>query len=518
MVLPQYDSIRPFFLGADPNLAANSDDQERIQAYRAYEDIYWNRPETFKLVQRGDDDQPLYLPSARKIIEATNRFLAVGWDFNVASTSGTAEEQKSTRDFLSKLFKREKVYTKFKAQKRNCLIRGDAVWHIIADKNKVAGRRMTIQEVQPHNYFPITSKDDPDVITGVHLVNLVPDPSDPKKQVARRQTYRRVLQANGTYIVTSELGLYEIGKWDDRFLEPGDISRIALLRPEFVLEGIGAIPVYHIPNFHSGSTYGFGYSQIRGIEGALGNINQTISDEALTLIMQGLGVYATNAGPAVDDQGNETDYEIGPARVLEYPSDGKFERISGVTTVAPMIDHAKYVMDESMTGVGVPEIAAGRVDVQVAESGISLQFQMSPILAGNAEKEEDMLGTYDQMIYDICQYWLPTFEQFRDAMECEVAFEVGDPMPVNREAVINEVMQLVTPPSPGVPALITLEMAIAKLTELGWEYPTNAVEVLRGDAEKAAALSAADEQANRFAEEQDGAEGDSGTTDSGTSA
>lgn len=511
MVLPQYDSIRPFFLGADPNLAANSDDQERIQAYRAYEDMYWNRPETYKLVQRGDDDQPLYLPSARKIVEATNRFLAIGWDFNVGSQAGTAEEQKATREFLSKLFKREKVYTKFKAQKRNGLIRGDAVWHIIADKNKPGGRRLTIQEVQPHNYFPIFSKEDPDYQTGVHLVNLVPDPSDSKKQVARRQTYRRIPQANGTYTITSELGLYEIGKWDDRYLEPGDLSRVAVLRPEFTLEGIGSLPVYHIPNFHPGATYVFGSSQLRGIEVAMGNINQTISDEALTLIMQGLGVYATNAGPAVDEEGTETEYEIGPARVIEYPADGKFERISGVSSVAPMLDHAKYVMDESMTGVGVPEIAAGRVDVTVAESGISLQFQMSPILAGNAEKEEDMLGTYDQMIYDICQYWLPSFEQFRDGMECDVAFEVGDPMPVNREAVIKEVVQLVTPPSPGVPALITLEMAIEKLTELGWEYPANAADVLRGDAEKAAALALPDTGADRLDEEANaGGEGDSG--------
>jgi hypothetical protein len=515
MALPQYDSIRPFFLGADPNLAANSDDADRIQAYNAYEDIYWNRPETFKLVQRGDDDQPLYLPSARKIIEATNRFLAVGWNFVVGSKTGTAAEQTATREFLDQLFKREKVYTKFKAQKRYGLIRGDAIWHIIADATKPEGRRLTIQEVQPHNYFPIFDEQEPDDLIGVHLVNIVPDPKDKKKSVARRQTYRKFPAANGTNIVTSELGLFEIGKWDDRFLDPGDLNRVAMIKKEFTLPGIQQIPVYHIPNYHNGSAVNFGSSEIRGVEAVMGAINQSISDEQLTLVMQGLGVYATNAGPAVDDEGNETEYEIGPARVLEYPADGKFDRISGVTSVAPMIDHMKYMEEGAMTGVGVPDIAAGKVDVSIAESGISLRFQLSPILAKNAEKEQDMLGTYDQMIFDICQYWLPQFEAFRDAMECSVAFEVGDPMPVNREAEIDEILKLFTPASPGVPALITLEMAVEKLKMLGYEYPDDALEVLRGDAEKAASLSTPDDPANRFADEIDGAKDDGGSGETG---
>lgn len=515
MVLPQYDSIRPFFSGAPANLAANSDDQERIQAYNALEDIYWNRPETYKLVQRGDDDQPIYLPSARKIVEATNRFLAVGWNFVVGSKKGTSQEQTTTREFLEDLFKREKMYTKFMAQKRFGLIRGDAIWHIIADTSKPEGRRLTIQEVLPHNYFPIYDEVDTDKVVGVHLVNLVKDPKDKTKQVARRQTYRKFQRSDGTNSITSELGLYEIGKWDDRFLEPGDLNLLQQLRQEFILEGVQQLPVYHIPNYHFGSAYGFGSSEIRGIEAVMGAVNQSISDEQLTLVMQGLGVYATNAGPAVDDDGNEADYEIGPARVLEYPSDGKFERISGVTTVAPMIEHMKFMLDESQLGVGVPDIAAGKVDVAIAESGISLRLQLAPILAKNSEKETDMLGTYDQMIYDLCQYWLPEYEQLLDAREVSVAFKVDDPMPVNREAEIDEIMKLVTPPSPGVPALITLEMAVDRLKKLGYEYPANALEVLRGDAEKAASLSAPDDQANRFEEELDGAAGGDGGGETG---
>jgi hypothetical protein len=503
-----YDSVRPFFLEPDPNLAANTADQERVQAYNAYEDIYWNRPQTFKLVQRGDDDFPIYLPSARRIIEATNRFLAVGWDFVVGSKKGTSQEQAATTDFLTTLFKREKVYTKFAAQKRYGLIRGDAIWHILADRTKPEGRRLTIQEVQPHHYFPIPNKEEPDRLDGVHLCNLVEDPRDKTKQVARRQTYRRYLKPDGTYQITSELSLWEIGKWDDRFLEPGDLSRVSVLRQEFTLEGINAIPVYHIPNYFFGVGK-FGSSEVRGIEAVISAVNQSISDEQLTLVMQGLGVYATTAGPAVDEQGNPTNYEIGPARVLEIPAEGDFKRISGVSSVAPMIDHMSYMTDNAQLGVGVPDIAAGKVDVAVAESGISLRLQLAPILAKNSEKETDMLGTYDQMIFDICQQWLPTFEQFFDSQEVGVSFQVGDPMPVNREQEIAEILLLMTPPAPGVPALITLEMAIEKLKKLGYEYPASALAELKADADRAASVSAEDDQANRFEEELGGQNDDS---------
>jgi hypothetical protein len=504
MTTPMYDSVRPFFLTADSNLSANTADQERIQSYNAYEDIYWNRPETYKLVQRGEDDQPIYLPSARRIIEATNRFLAVGWDYTVGKKRGTGEEQTTTAEFLRNLFKREKMYTKFASQRRYCLIRGDAVWHIIADITKPFGRRLTIQEVQPHHYFPIKDKMEPDKIVGVHLCNLVEDPRDKTKQVARRQTYRRYQNPDGTYRVTSELTFWEIGKWDDRYLEPNELSKqnvgAGWERPEFELEGVQALPVYHIPNYYLGENK-FGCSEIRGIESVMGAINQSISDEQLTLVMQGLGVYATTGGPAVDAAGNESEYEIGPARVLELPQDGKFERISGVSSVAPMIDHMNYMMDNSSLGVGVPDIAAGKVDVTIAESGIALRLQLAPILAKNSEKEDQMMGTYDQMIYDICQYWLPKYEAFSDAMEVDVEFKVDDPMPVNREQEIAEILQLVTPPSPGVPALITLEMAVERLQKLGIEYPASAIADLRADADKAARLSNPDPQASRLDDE-----------------
>jgi hypothetical protein len=501
-----YESIRPFFGTADSNLAASLADQDRIQAYDAYEGIYDNNPETFKLVRRGEDDKPMYIPSAKKIVEATNRFLAVGWDFVIKSNSATAKE------FLDTLFRRERVYTKFSYQRRYGLIRGDAIWHFIADKNKAPGQRMTIQEVKPHHYFPIMNDDNPDQLDGVHLCNVVKDYRDKTKQLARRQTYRKL--RNDLGIVTgieSSLGLYEVGKWDDRNLEAGDVVKVKTLIEPFIIPNVMAIPVYHIPNGYYGVS-AFGASQLKGIESVIAGVNQALSDEHLTLVMQGLGMYVTNAGPPVDDAGQPTTYEIGPARVQEIPVDGKFERVSGVTSVAPMIEHMNFSLQEAQLGNGIPDIAAGKVDVAVAESGISLKLQLAPILAQNKEKEVDMLGTYDQMIYDLVTYWLPEFEDFDEAFESQISFKVDDPMPINRQAEIDEVIKLVVPPSPGIPALITLEMAIERLKRLGIDYPAGALEKLVEDAEKARTVSAVDETARRMQAELDAREGESGGT------
>lgn len=500
-----YESIRPFFAGAPANVAASTDDKDRVQAYDAYEGIYKNNPETFKLVRRGEDDRPMYIPSAKKIIEATNRFLAVGWDFTLKKNSD------SVRQFLEDLWKREKMRTKFSYQKRWGLVRGDAFWHIIADETKALGRRLTIQEVRPHNCFPIMNADNPDQLDGIHLCDVVKDYRDKTKQLARRQTYRKLRDDLGTVTgIESSLALYEVGKWDDRNLEPNDISLVKVLKAPFIIPGVTSLPVYHIPNGYNG-TGAFGSSQLEGIESVIAGVNQAISDEQLTLVMQGLGMYVTNSGPPVDDTtGSMTTYQIGPGVVQELPVDGKFERVSGVTSVAPMIDHMNFALQEAQLGAGIPDIAAGRVDVAIAESGISLKLQLAPILAQNKEKEDDMLGTYDQMIFDICTMWLPQFEQFDEAADAGVGFKVDDPMPVNREAEIDEVIKLVVPPSPGIPALITLEMAVDRLKLLGIEYPPGAIQKLIDDAEKAASTNAPDLAASRMQAELDARNAGSG--------
>ena len=90
---------------------------------------------------------------------------------------------------LRNLFQREQVWSKFATQKRMGLVRGDQVWQIAADPAKAPGRRLSVYEVDPASYFPISDAWNPEKVTGVHLVDpvLLPD----GKTVIKRQTYRK---------------------------------------------------------------------------------------------------------------------------------------------------------------------------------------------------------------------------------------------------------------------------------------------------------------------------------------
>jgi hypothetical protein len=109
----------------------------------------------------------------------------------------------------------------------------------------------------------------------------------------------------------------------------------------------------------------------------------------------------------------------------------------------------------------------------VAESGIALYLQLGPLLAKNEEKEQELLGTMDQMFYDITQYWGPAFDEAAFLKNVVVSSVVGDPVPVNRNAVMTEVITLHDA------NLILTEMAIEAIAnKLGYTYPAGAAEKL----------------------------------------
>lgn len=458
------------------------DDAERIGAYTLYEQMYWGVPGAFELTQVGTEGDPIYVPSARAIIEATNRFLAVDWDFYVDETVGTPEEQAVAKAAFFRLFKRENMWSKFATQKRYCLIRGDALWHIVADEAKPEGSRISIYELDPASYFPIYDIDNLDRIIGCHIVDVV---EEGDTEVIRRQTYRKQLDAFGvTTGITSELALFEMNGWDDRNgAKPEDIKRISILKPETLLpEQITQLPVYHIKNIRNPGDP-FGSSQIRGVERLAAAINQTISDQDLAVALAGLGVYVTDSAAPTNDDGEEVNWLISPGRVVEVTPGSKWDRVQGITTVQPSLDHAKYLEDKMREGAGVPAIATGDVDVQAAESGIALFLRLAPLLAANAEKETEMLGIYDQMLYDLQMMWFPAYEGINMA-NVVVSSVVADAMPANREARIQEIIQLAT----STPPLISLEMAQAELSKLGYEFgATAATDIVTQTARLAAA-------------------------------
>jgi len=486
--LTPYSSVKPLMGPLDQWLTA--EDAERLMAYAIYEGIYRNTPEVFKLVQRGDESNPIYLPSAKTIIEAKNRYLAKGWNYAIVPGLGSDEERKALAYMLETLFRREIIRTKFKTQKRWGLVRGDQVWHVVADEDKDPGSRISVYEVDPASYFPIYDPWNPDKILGVHLVDPVVNSGG--KTVIKRQTYRKT----DTGKISYELSWWEAGAWDDR--DP-DI-KLKKVQGKEIPEGdynapdayelpdtITSIPVYHIKN-NRVTGQPFGTSDLAGFETLFTGINQTISDEDLTLALQGLGLYWTNSGPPTDPEtGEETNWRFGPGWVVEIDQDSTFGRVTGTSTVEPSQAHITKLETAMREASGVPDIAIGSVDTQVAESGIALAFHMAPILAGNEEKEDEINGVMDHMLHDIVTMWFPEFEDLESP--ARAVSTVGDPLPVNRAAVLQEVVQMLST----TPPLISAEYARVILQEkLGYDFPTEMATAIVTEAQAIADARAVD--------------------------
>lgn len=488
-VFNQYSNVKPFFSTSVPNwIGANKDDQDRVRAYMFYERLYWNVPNTLAIVERGDDSLPIYLPSARKVVEACNRFLAVGWDYKITSSAGSTSDQAQCKTLLDTLFKNQKMKAKFARQKRYGLIRGDAVWHLRADPQRPAGSRIDVYEVDPTNAFPILEDLNPDRIIGWHLIDLVPDPRDVTKQVVRRQTYTK---ATGDYFgpstIMSSIGYYELGKWDDRKTATNASPQVAMVpwegsvSPFALPSSITYLPVYLIPN-QKQPCQTFGSSEIRGIETVIASVNQAVSDEDLTLAMQGLGVYFSTAGPPVAQDGTPGTFDISPGTVVEVPGDSNFGRVSGVSSGLPGIEHMNFILGEMQSSIGIPDVAAGKVDVTVAESGIALRLQLAPLLSRNEEKETDMKDEYNCLFRDLVEGWFPAYESFGNNTGVEVLMVTGDPVPQDRAARFKEILILVE----AVPALMSIRTAIDELKKIGYDMPADELAQLTKEAQERA--------------------------------
>lgn len=475
-----YSTVKPW-MGVLPTWVS-PDDADRLGSYTTYEQMYWGSEGAYELTQKGTDSDPIYVPAARSIIEATLRFLAVDWNFTVEGES--PEEVTAAQVAFHNLFKRENMWSKFATQKRYCLIRGDALWHIMADPLKEEGSRISIYELDPGSYFPIYDIEDLDKVVGCHIVDTIID-EDGTTEVIRRQTYRKQQDKEGNFtgIITSELALFELAGWDDRNgAKPEDIKQVRVLVPEYPLPTeITQIPVYHWKNIRNPADP-FGSSQMRGIERLAAAVNQTITDQDLAVALAGLGVYVTDSAAPVDEDGEEVNWIIGPGRVIELTPATTFKRVNGITSVQPSLDHIGYLEDKMREGAGVPAIAMGDVEVQAAESGIALSLRLSPILAANKEKELDLLGITDNMLYDLQRMWFPAYESL--SMENVIVTSVvGDPMPKNRKALVDEIIALAT----STPPLLTIEEAREELIKLGYTFTKTATGVVKQQERLAAA-------------------------------
>lgn len=517
----KYASVVTVLSRPMPSWVAADDDALRIAAYDAYDDMYKNVPETFKLVMRGTEDQPLYIPSAETIVEATNRYLAKDWRWSINSKAAAAEAATAGQDtsgpgpseakrlevqsIVADLFVREEVYSKFYSLKRDMLKDGDALWHITADPSRPVGSRLSIQEIHPRHFFRISDPGNDARTIGCYLVDIL---QVGNTQVVRRQEYRKIVNDDMASTYHTPLGgiyyrmtFWELKAWDDRYPNLPPLKAVAtpqeyLDNPDLdlALQGyslppeIQAIPLYLVRNRRAGSE-AYGTSQIAGVETLIAGVNQGVSDEDMTLALQGLGVYVTDSTRPVNDDGEETDWVIAPATVLEMMPGSKLERVNGVASVEPFQDHLKYLGDSIRQAKGLSNVAVGNVDVQVAQSGVALRLEMAPILAGNEEKEVELLSRLDQMLYDLVFMWLPAYEDLQapDPEDISVSNSFADPLPVDRAATIDEIIKLVAA------GLMSKEFAVSHLsTTLGYQFPSDMVDTIAADEDRVAARMAAE--------------------------
>jgi hypothetical protein len=404
------------------NLWAPETDRDRINSYQKYEEIYWSHDTAFRL-QDDTNERPVFMPTPRVIVDTTSHFWMKGLQISSKGATGAA---------LDEFLDREEFLPKFHVAKHSGVVRGDFVLHLTADPTKLEGTRISVNSVDPGSYFPEFDDQNLDRILAVNLVEQVMDPIEPDKVFIHRLRYRYVLVGTQR-AVTSQEAWYEVQDW---FKETRVV--VKTIRQEQLLPApIDTIPVYHFKNQPwQGDPYGS--SELRGYEAIQQRINQSATDEDVALALEGLGVYATDAPPPTDEDGNELPWGIVPGRVVETPSGATFARVKGISTVEPFQSHINMMID------GVYEASATfrphDVDAQVAASGIALAIRFLPTTAKLEERDLFGVARLEQFFFD-WKSWHTAFES--STLDGDILIILGDKLPTNKTDTLNVYNNLV---------------------------------------------------------------------------
>lgn len=419
-----YSTVKPLFGQSDLAMWAPELDRDRIAAYQKYEEIYWQHEDAFKLVQRGDDDHPIYIPNPRTICDTTAHFWMKGLGIMVGDED--SKDQLAWEAFMV----REGLLSKFHTAKHSGVVRGDFILHLTADPTKPEGMRISVNSVDPASYFPEYDDDDLDRILAVNLVEQVIDPErpgDPEAIRIRRLRYSYEI-IGGRRRVFSEEAVYKVKDW----WKETRVQTASITPKRPLPENITTIPVYHFKNI-DWQGQPFGSSELRGFERVQAGINQSISDEELALALEGLGVYATDAGRPVDESGNEEDWIVSPGKVMELPAGGNFRRVEGVNSVKPFQDHLSFLVESLYEASGT--FRGGTVEAQVAESGIALAIRFLPTTAKLEQRDQAGVDRIQQFVFDWKQ-WHLTFEN-QKLQDSEAIVSLGEKLPQNKTDLLN---------------------------------------------------------------------------------
>ncbi len=470
-------------------------DRERAQAYQKYDQIYWNDINQFG-IRYLVGEVPVYIPNARTVVDTTAHYYLKGLAVSVKEP----ETYTKTAAALAEFLRREMFYSTFHAAKHRGVARGDYALHLTGDPDKLDGKRLSVNPVHPSKVILDRDPDNKDRVVRVHLVERIPHPDKGKPgehaikelcywydegsnddtpyedQVARETPADRT---EGVRTVMREERLWSTDKpwWNE---EERELIAVTL-EEEALPSPIDTIPVYWFPNL--GWDEGpYGYSELRGFERQFQSIDQVTTDQGTSLSLEGLGVYATDGGKPVDQNGQEVEWEVGPGKVMEVGTGAYFRRVEGVGSVKPNIDHIDYLESKIREAGGLSDVALGRVDVQTASSGIALAIKFMPTLAKLDERDKVGIDRLTQFFYD-WQKWYKAYENAQ--LDGEVEVTIGDKLPTDRTGRINELNNMLDR------GVIPKKYYRAEMQKLGYEFPDDIEQQIDEEDQKAAEKAAA---------------------------
>lgn len=476
-VFTQYSDVTQLLsAGGFPNWVP-SYERDRIAAYQVYEEMFWNHPGTFQVITRGSDEEPIYIPTARIIVNTLARYSGKGLRILANPAYGTPAEQLAMIQALDPFLAREAVLPRFTGSKKMALIQGDSVWHVVAQPGKAPGTRISLKRIDPAAYFPVPEEYlEEGVYRRVHIAEQWVDPEDDSKVFVEKLTYEQMENPDGSPgAIWREAGLYETEGWagdGDR----GPVLVENILAREQLDARITTIPVYHFKNSLLDDSE-YGNSAVRGLVRIMAAVNQSLSDEDMALALEGLGVYTTESGSPIDEDGEDTDWWISPGRVLENVKN--FRRVEGVRSVQPFGDHIQRLTNFLFRAADVTEAAMGEIDQQTAESGIARMLKLAPTIEAAREINDAWKAGLTQLFFDL-HSWFQVYEGISwGGAVPTISF--ADPFPVDRAAAIKEIVELVTA------KVMSVATAIERLTELGVQFAADEINRLAGQADAEAA-------------------------------
>lgn len=503
-----YSTAIPYVVGRASAGWADDYDVQRLLSYNLYDDLYNNDPTMFRMLLRGTNEKPIYVPTASKLVKSLARYVGKGWGYSclptvadeIAGVEASTPEQLATAiSAFGDLFKRERLLSVFRSGVPEWLRRGDWCWYISADPLKRAGRKISVRTIDPRRYFPVNGDPtDLSKVTGQQIIEetLLPDGKTVGLLV---QTYLKstdpehpnfgAVEPPEGFDITYQVQAYDMADYAD------PAKRKALAHPSNLpaapIPGIKTLPIYHIKNNES-TDDPFGKSELAGLESIIAGINQSTSDEDLSLALMGLGQYWTNSGPPVDEVTKQpVPWKLGPNRVIEVDEDATFEKVVGIDSVEPFQDHIGFIGGEAAAQMGLSDVSIGTADNINAESGIALAIKFSPTLDYVRGKNDTINDVLTQMLWDL-KTWFNVFEGW-DLGPVEVlsVTDDGDLLPFDREARYKELMEGVTA------GVFTKTFAVKVLREeFGYEFPDGYEKEV-----EAASAAATDPFAARAAEE-----------------